>query len=129
MQNRLDRVNEIMRRELGDLVRREMVFDAQLVTIQQVDITPDLKQAHIFVSVIGTEEQQRAAMAGLHAKRKRLQSELSKRVVIKYTPQLHFKLDTASERGDRVLQLLAELGSPLPEVPGDSDPVEPEDRN
>lgn len=112
MKNRLDRVNELIKRELSDLVRREITFTAKLVTIQQVDVTPDLKHAHVYVGVIGNEEEQKQAMSALHDQRLRLQSEVSKRVVIKFTPQLHFKLDTAGERGDRVLNILDELNLP-----------------
>jgi ribosome-binding factor A len=112
MKHRLPRVNEIIKRELGALLTRELTFSAQLVTIQQVDVTPDLKHAHVFVSIIGTEEQQHQSMAKLHDARGQLQHDLSKRVVLKFTPRLHFKLDVAAERGDRVLNLLSELDVP-----------------
>jgi ribosome-binding factor A len=112
MKHRLDRVNEVMKRELGDLLRREFTFTAKLVTVQQVDITPDLKQAHVFVSIIGTPEEQRAAMAQLHDGRTGLQQELARRVVLKHTPRLHFNLDEAIERGDRVLEVLETLAIP-----------------
>ena len=82
MKHRLDRVNEVMKRELGDLLTREFTFTAKLVTVQQVDITPDLKQAHVFIGIIGTEEERRETMAKLHDKRVALQHELAKRVVI-----------------------------------------------
>jgi ribosome-binding factor A len=116
VKNRLDRVNELLKRELSDLVRRELSFTAKLVTIQQVDITPDLKHAHVYVGVIGNFDEQKQALAELHDNRQRLQNEISKRVVLKWTPQLHFKLDTTGERGDRILQILDELGLP-PETP------------
>ena len=119
MKHRLPRVNEILKRELGVLLTREMTFPAQLVTIQQVDVTPDLKHAHVFVSMIGTEEQQHQSMAKLHDARVQLQHDLSKRVVLKFTPRLHFKLDVAAERGDRVLNLLSELDVPSEETPPD----------
>ena len=120
MKNRLDRVNELIKRELSDLIRREISFSAKLVTIQQVDITPDLKHAHVYVGVIGTPDEQKEALNELHENRQRLQNEVSKRVVIKYTPQLHFKLDTSGERGDRILQILDELGLPKEQAQGDS---------
>ncbi len=121
MKNRLDRVNELIKRELSDLVRRELTFTAKLVTIQQVDITADLKHAHVYVGVIGTFDEQKQALAELHDKRQRLQTEISKRVVLKWTPQLHFKLDSAGERGDRILQILDDLGLP-PEPPTSQGP-------
>ncbi len=116
MKNRLDRVNESIKRELSVLVSRELTFQAKLVTLKEVDITPDLKSAHVYVGVIGTPDEQRAAMAQLHEARTRLQHELSRRIILKFTPQLHFKLDETGERGDRILQILDDLHLP-PEVP------------
>lgn len=118
--HRLERVNELIRRELGDLLRREMIFDAQLVTIQQVDVTPDLKHAHIYMSVIGSTEQARHVITQLKGMRGQLQYLLSRRVIIKYTPQLHFKLDEGIERGTRVIHLMDELNL-LPAVEDEDD--------
>jgi ribosome-binding factor A len=115
MKNRLSRVNELLKRELSELVRREITFTAKLVTIQQVDVTPNLKQAHVYVSVIGSDVERHAAMAQLHDRRITLQGELSKRVVLKYTPHLHFRLDETVERGTRILGILEELKLPEPE--------------
>ena len=112
MKHRLERVNELMRRELGELINREVSFEAALVTVQQVDITPDLKNAHVFVSVMGTPEQSKAALAKLHASRKSLQHLLSKRVVLKFTPHLHFKLDDTIERGTRIINILEQIDIP-----------------
>jgi len=112
MKNRLDRVNELIKRELSELVRREITFTAKLVTVQEVDITPDLKHAHVYIGVLGTLDEKKQALAALHDHRQRFQKELAKRVVIKWTPQLHFSLDTAGERGDRVLNLLDQLDIP-----------------
>lgn len=128
MKNRLDRVNELIKRELSELVRREIRFTAQLVTIQQVDITADLRHAHVYVGVIGNLDEQKQALAALHDSRQRLQTEISKRVVLKWTPQLHFKLDSAGERGDRILQILDQLDLP-PEPPqSEEKPGEAHDR-
>jgi len=112
MKHRLDRVNEIIRRELSEIVRREVVFSAPLVTIQTADITPDLKTCHIYVSVIGNEAQKHEVITRLLEKRKHLQHLLMKRVVLKYTPQLHFEIDHALERGDRIMQILDEIEIP-----------------
>ena len=121
MKHRLERVNEVIKRELGELINRECRFDAKLVTIQQVDVTPDLKHAHVYVSVIGSDAEARQALATLHDARTTLQRTMSKRVVIKYTPHLHFKLDETIARGIRVLNILEEID--LPEPP----PVDNED--
>lgn len=124
MKNRLDRVNELIKRELDGLIRREVPeMPGKLVTVREVDISPDLKHATIWMGVIGKPEERHASMAKLHGKRKELQSLLSKRVVLKFTPLLHFKLDEAGERGDRVLNILNELGLPEPK-PTSPDPNE-----
>lgn len=120
MKHRLERVKEVIKRELGELIPREIAFKAALVTVQHVDITPDLKQCHVFVSAIGTEGEKVAALRALEEHRQVLQHQLSKRVVLKYTPQLHFKLDTAIERGTRVIEILDKIG--LPEEPLRPDP-------
>lgn len=112
MKHRLERVNEIIRRELSEIVRREVVFTAALVTIQSADISPDLKTCRIYVSVIGSAEQKHEVITRLLEKRKLLQQMLMKRVVLKYTPQLHFEIDHALERGDRVMQILDEIVIP-----------------
>ncbi|HEY3899562.1 MAG TPA: 30S ribosome-binding factor RbfA [Chthoniobacter sp.] len=116
MKHRLPRVNELIKRELSELITRELSFQAALVTVQQVDVTPDLKHAHVFISVIGSDEQAKAAMAALHDQRSSLQHLLAKRVILKYTPHLHFKLDESIERGTRVINILSQIEIP-PEAP------------
>ena len=101
-----------MKRELSELIGRELTFP-QLVTVQDVDITPDLKHAHVFVSVLGGDESAaNAVLAKLHDHRKDLQYKLSRRVILKFTPLLHFKLDVAQERGSRVIDILSNLTIP-----------------
>ena len=129
MKHRLERVNEVIKRELGDLITRECKFAAKLVTIQQVDITPDLKHAHVYVSVIGTDAEAHAALATLHDARPGLQRTMSKRVVIKYTPHLHFKLDDTIVRGARVLDILGEIKLPDDPLPAHADDMEQEDES
>lgn len=111
MKHRLLRVNELVKRELSALLVRELTFDSALVTISQVDVTPDLKNAHVFVSVLGNEPKA-SVLAKLEAHRTILQAELAKHVVLKYTPHLVFHLDDSIERGTRVLEILQKLETP-----------------
>jgi ribosome-binding factor A len=122
MKHRLERVNEIIKRELSEIVPRELIFSAPLVTIQSADVSPDLKTCHIYVSVIGNEEQKKEVITKLLDKRKHLQTLLMKRIVLKYTPQLHFEIDHALERGDRIMQILDEIVIPPDDVPADKEP-------
>jgi len=123
MSLRLLRVCELIKRELGMIIGREIKFEAPLVSVRAVDITPDLKNAHVFISAIGTKWQKEEALKELNEKRQHLQHELSRRVILKYTPLLHFQLDESIERGTRVLSLLDEIE---PTLPPDEEPSDEE---
>ena len=114
MSLRLLRVCELIKRELGVIIGREVKFEAPLVSVRAVDVTADLKNAHVFISAIGTKWQKEEAIKQLTEKRQYLQHEFSRRVVLKYTPLLHFQLDESIERGTRVLNLLDEIEPTLP---------------
>ena len=114
MKNRPARVRELIMREIGAIITRELTFDAALVTVQGVDLTPDFKHCHIFVGVLGTDAQQRAAIGKLAEHRPLLQHELSKRVILKYTPHVHFHLDKALERGTKVMEIIRQLEESAP---------------
>ncbi len=120
------RVCELLKRELGTIIGREMKFEAPLVSVRAVDVTPDLKQAHVAISAIGTKWQKEQAILQLTEKRQHLQHELARRVILKYTPHLHFDLDESIERGTRVLSLLEEIEATLPpdEPSEGEDPVD-----
>ena len=111
MKHRMLRVNELVRRELSTIITRELTFEDLLVTINQVDVTPDLKSAHVFVSVLGDGAHD-SVIGKLEAHRTILQAELSKHVVLKYTPHLVFHLDNSTERGARVSRILDEITPP-----------------
>ena len=101
MKHRLERVNEVIKRELSEIISREINFSAQtLVTLHAVDITADLRQCHVFVSVIGKPDQKSRVLSELEEHRGTLQRELAKRVVLKYTPHLNFKLAGALRLSD-----------------------------
>jgi ribosome-binding factor A len=114
MKHRPSRVKELILRELGAIISRELTFDAQLVTVHAVDLTPDFKQCHVHVGVLGTDAQRRDAMHKLHETRPMLQHELSRRVVMKFTPHLHFHLDEAIERGTKVMEILRQIDDVIP---------------
>jgi len=125
MKIRLARVCEVIKRELGVLITRDFEFGGTLVTINSVDITPDLKQAHVFISALGPPGGQRKALEALAAHRVIFQNELARRIKIKHTPHLHFRLDEAMVRGSRVMNIMSELG--LLENPANADADETPD--
>jgi ribosome-binding factor A len=110
MKHRIERVCEVLKRELGRTILRELTFSTPLVTISGVDITPDLKQAHVYVSALGNDAQRQNVLTVLEQNRGMLQAQVSKRVVLKRTPHLNFKLDDSIERGSRVIVILDDLG-------------------
>ena len=115
MKHRKLRVNELVKRELSGIIAREVNFEGALVSINAVDVTPDLKSAHVFVSTLGTENGVKV-IGKLQVHRPALQAELSRHVVLKYTPHLIFHLDDSIKRGDRVLEILDDIGNSVPKT-------------
>jgi ribosome-binding factor A len=108
MKHRMLRVNEVVKRELSGIIAREINFEGTLVSINQVDVTSDLKNAHVFVSILGTEGGE-SVMSKLTSHRAALQAELARHVTMKYTPHLIFHLDNSIERGTRVIEIMQEM--------------------
>ena len=107
---RLLRVRELLKREIGEVIRRELpVGEAGLVTVNDVDVSGDLHSAAVYVSILGRPEQQKAGWHLLQKERKRIQGLVGRAVVLKYTPQLRFVVDKSIEQGNRVLKILEEL--------------------
>jgi len=110
---RLERVRELLKRALGEAIRREVpVNQAGLITVNDVEVAGDLRTAKVFVSVLGNAQKQKTALDALMQNRVHLQSLLAQAVVLKFTPQLRFVLDDSVERGNRVLGILEELERP-----------------
>lgn len=125
MSNRLARVSELLKRELGTVLERDFQFDGVLVTVHFVDVTPDLRNAHVFVGIVGAAKRPQEIIDLLNRKHGQIQAQVMKRVVLKYTPQLHFTLDQSVERGVRIVNLLDEIAETLPpEMMDDEDGVE-----
>jgi len=104
------RVRELLRREIGEAVRRELpVHQAGIITVNDVELSGDLRLAKVFIGVLGNPEQQRTGLALLREHRVRIQNLVAKSVILKYMPQLRFMMDDSVARGDRVLAILAEL--------------------
>lgn len=107
---RLLRVRELLKREIGEAIRREIpVQQAGLVTVNDVDVAGDLKNARVYLGLLGTTEQKKVALDLLNKNRPRIQSFVAKTVVLKYTPRLKFIVDPSVEKGNRVLRIIEEL--------------------
>lgn len=122
MSQRIARINELLKREISDCVKKNFEFSDILVTIHDVATSVDLKTAQVYVGTIGDPERGRDAIRKLNLKRGLIQSIVMKRVVLRNTPVLHFQIDESIERGVRVLNILDEIGEiDLPDLP---DPAE-----
>ena len=113
MSRRTERVNDLVRDELSELLLRE-VRDPRLgvlISITRVEVAPDLSNARVFVSVMGDEAEQDAAMKALNAAAAFFHRELKKRVELRRVPFLTFRLDTSIAKGAEVLSLLNEVRS------------------
>lgn len=107
---RLERVRELLKRAIGEAVRREFnVSEVGLITVNDVDVGGDLKSAVAFISVLGDAGQQKRALQALEEHRTRIQGLVARSVVLKYTPTLKFLVDDSIVRGNRVLQIIEEL--------------------
>lgn len=125
--HRLLRVREMLKREIGESIRRELPVDqAGLVTVNDVDVTGDLKNATVFISVFGTTEQKKHALDLLQKNRALIQAHVSKNVIMKYTPVLKFMTDDSVDRGNRVLAIIDQLekntAEEAPEAPAPAKP-------
>src|SRR5512141_2974796 len=102
--HRLLRVRELLKRAIGEAIRREIPIDqAGLVTVNDVEVAGDLRVATVYIGILGNPEQQRTGIAMLHKNRARIQDLMAKSVILKYTPKLRFVVDQSVARGNRVL--------------------------
>jgi ribosome-binding factor A len=110
MSQRTERVDELLRQEIGLLLAKE-VADPRIgfATITDVETAPDLRHAKVWVSVIGGKADVDETLRALAQAMPFIRHELGRRLRIKRIPELHVRLDDSAERGTRVLHLLAEL--------------------
>ena len=107
---RLQRVRELLKREIGEAIRREFrVSECGLISVNDVDVAGDLKSATVFISILGNPDQQKRGFQMLNEHRVRIQGLVARAIVLKYTPKLKFAFDESITRGNRVLQIIEEL--------------------
>ncbi len=114
---RQHRVNDLLREELSDLIQRDLRDPrlSGLTSITEVSVTADLRSAKVFVSTLGGEEQQDAAVQGLSAAASHLRRELKVRLrTMKYVPFMTFYRDDSIEEGARLLDLMKEADDAIP---------------
>jgi ribosome-binding factor A len=119
---RTDRVEELLKQEIARIVRED-VKDPRVgfATIMDVVVSPDLRHARVFVSVLGTEEDKNVSLAALRRAGGFIRARVGDEVTLKYLPELKFEIDRSLERAARIEALLDEA---LPDSQTDVDPEE-----
>jgi ribosome-binding factor A len=107
--SRMRRVNEVIRQVLGDVIATDLK-DPRIgfVTVIDVDTSPDLRTARVYVSVLGDEADREKALAGLQSAHGFLQGRIAAELRMKRTPTLTFHYDESVDRGVRISRLLDE---------------------
>lgn len=114
MSNRTLRVNELVQREISDILRKRYQSESVAITITEVRVAPDLRDARVFVSVVGNDDFAEAKLAWLRGKAADIREEVGRRIILKYLPRFEYVLDRSAARGARILQVLDEIEHPRP---------------
>jgi ribosome-binding factor A len=109
MSERMRRVNAAVREVLSEAVGELKDPRIGFVTVTGVETSSDLRQAQVFVSVLGSEKKREQTLAGLGAAHGVLQARIARELRMKRTPQLTFQYDDSVERGVRMSHLIDEL--------------------
>ena len=111
MTRRAERVSTLIRQEICELLL-EHVNDPRLnglISVTEVSTSPDLKNARIYVSVMGDEKTANETMKGFRSATGFFRKELSHRLRLRYVPELTFEIDTSIERGARILNIIEQV--------------------
>ena len=122
--DRVERLNALLRREIGEALYKVFAgdpLDLAAVTVTQVRIARNFRNATVQVSIFGHEGERGTFIRKLAGKAKELQALINRDLNLKYTPRLRFELDGSVEKGDHVLDVLSRLEGP--ETQGETDPA------
>ena len=111
MSRRIDRVNELLRLEISQVLARQ-VKDPRLsgvITITEVRTAPDLRNALVLLSVMGNQEAKQNALSGIQSAAKFMRRELRDRLTLRYVPFLSFALDDSLEHADRLMGIMNQI--------------------
>ena len=120
MSNRIVRINELVQREISDILRRRHAAEAVAITITEVRVAPDLRDGRVFVAIVGDAATVADRFRWLQGKAPEIRRELARRIVLKFLPHLTYVLDQSSDRVARLLHALDEVEQPggAPANPG-----------
>lgn len=110
MANRSNRVAEQMKKELGEIIRRRLK-DPRIgfVTVTDVEVTGDLQQATVFITVLGDDKKRDETLKGLAKAKGFIRTEIGQRIRLRRTPELSFEFDESSVYGNKIDSLLRQI--------------------
>ncbi|MFO1445951.1 30S ribosome-binding factor RbfA [Bacillus sp. Bva_UNVM-123] len=112
MSLRANKVGEQMKKELGEIIGRKLKDPrVGFVTVTDVQVTGDLQQATVFISVLGNEEQKENTLKGLAKAKGFIRSEIGQRIRLRKTPEIFFEFDESIDYGNRIETLLNQIQS------------------
>jgi ribosome-binding factor A len=115
--NRIVRINELVQREISDILRKRHASEAVAITISEVRVAPDLRDGRVFVAIVGDEASVADRFRWLQKKAPEVREELAKRIVLKFLPHLTYVLDKSADRVARVLTALDKIEHEQPAEP------------
>jgi ribosome-binding factor A len=109
--NRPERVGQEIQAAIANILTRGELKDPRIgyITITGVKVSPDLKSARVFYSMIGTEQERKETHKGLEAAKGFIRREVTEAVNLRVSPEIFFSFDESLERGDRIERLLREV--------------------
>lgn len=109
-QLRVEKVQELMKQEISQIIQRELK-DPRIgfVTVTSVECTGDLREAKIYVSLMGSEQQVKDSWAGLNRGLGFIRREIGKRIRLRFTPELTFELDKSLDYSAHIQELLLKI--------------------
>jgi ribosome-binding factor A len=114
--NRIVRINELVQREISDILRQRHTAESVAITIAEVRVAPDLRDGRVFVAIVGDAAAVADRFRWLKKRAPEIREELSKRIVLKFLPHLTYVLDESSDRVAKLLRALDQV-EPAPPDP------------
>ena len=116
-QLRIEKLQELIKQEMSKMLLKELK-DPRIgfVTVTDVEMTGDLREAKIYVSVMGGSEQVKSSLEGLNSALGFIRREIGKRIRLKFTPEISFALDTSLDYGDHIQKLLLQVEGDFKDV-------------
>lgn len=109
MTKRTVRVNELIKREISNLIHTFYQSETVFITITEVNVSPDLRQATVYFSVLGDALQYKEASQFFHKHKSEIKRKLGKNITLKYLPNLKFVPDSSIEKGTRLISKMTDI--------------------